>query len=348
MAGDFMRMSLNRICKWATRLEPLVQSVFRLHNTVHDEIDDIVKNPYLPFVVPRLSRMMKLRALHARMEWPVPLEADTEYGHSWDVEFHLTGDADHVPAGWTRVAGMENYLPQGFTMGEVERLTKAIASGKETLREKALVWAKAALHPRAFDAFWFAVWYRDKDKKQQPLTDATTIRRQVIAAIQLHEYWIVDGTPDGDEATMETFLEFEQRSGLTAADRGWMPEGGWLHSVPQDRVRRKAIPILGPRPADPAPVVPSQDTLAFGDDPEPVREIPTQEPEPVAEKPQETAPTAVPAVEDELFYETPRKREEPAAPEPEPPSSSLPSGLPRLRGLGCTSIPEEYLEVRHA
>lgn len=245
LAGDFMRMSLNRIRIYCTEIDPLIQSVLRLHNSVHDEIDYQIKNKYLPYVVPRLTRLMKLRKLHESMKWPVPIEADTEYGSSWDVKYHLTGDDGHKPSGWTDVKGMEEYLPAGFTIEVVDKVVRAIASGDQARRDKAYNWIKGIVHERAMEAAEHAFWADQKEKK--PQTDPTVIKKQLIAAIQLHEYWIIDAVPDGGELP-ETFEEYEERCGLTPADRGFMPEGGWLFAVPQDRVKRKVVPIFGPMP----------------------------------------------------------------------------------------------------
>jgi DNA polymerase I-like protein with 3'-5' exonuclease and polymerase domains len=245
LAGDFMRMSLNRIRLYCTEIDPLIQAVLRLHNSVHDEIDYTVKNKYLPYVVPRLTRLMKLRKLHAAQKWPVPIESDTEYGPSWDVKYHLTGDDGHKPSGWTDTKGMEEYLPAGFTLEVVDKVVRAIASGDQARFDKAYAWIKGIVHERAMEAAEHAFWENIKDKK--PLTDVAAIRKQLIAALQLHEYWSIDAIDDGEELP-ETFEEFEERCGLTVADRGFMPEGGWLFTVPQDRVKRKVVPVLGAAP----------------------------------------------------------------------------------------------------
>ena len=98
IAGDFMRIALNRIRRWVMS-DPNIQAVFRLHGSVHDEIDVSIKNEYVPFVLPRLSRLMKLRKYHASMKWPVPIECDAEYGRSWDIDYNVT-DKKH-PDGYT-------------------------------------------------------------------------------------------------------------------------------------------------------------------------------------------------------------------------------------------------------
>jgi len=235
LAGDFMRIALNRIRKWANEKEPLVQSVLRLHGSVHDEIDYGVKNQYVPFVIPRVTRLMKLRKYHEMRKWPVPIECDTEYAQSWDVEFHVTGDDGHTPAGWTNIRGMENYLPAEFDMATIEQLLGAMASGVEKHIEKARGWLEANLHERAFAVINYA--FKETDPKLR--------RKNLIAAIQLHEFWTVDGTPDNADETLETFVQFETRCGLTPADRGPMPEMGFLGAVPLDKVRRPTLQILG-------------------------------------------------------------------------------------------------------
>jgi len=55
-----------------------------------DEIDISIKNEYVPFILPRLTRLMKLRKYHKKMDWNVPIECDAEYGHSWDVDYNVT------------------------------------------------------------------------------------------------------------------------------------------------------------------------------------------------------------------------------------------------------------------
>jgi DNA polymerase I-like protein with 3'-5' exonuclease and polymerase domains len=257
LAGDFMRMAIIRLCTWAVMREPVVQSVLHLHSSVHDELDYTVKNEYLPFIVPRITRAMKLRAMHDQRKWPVPIEADTEYGSSWDVIHHLTGDADHTPAGWTRVEGMEEYLPAEYSLDTVESLVRAIASERPSAIAEANLWAKQTLHSRALEAMHSAFFEKHKKTKQeQPLTDPVRIRRQVFAALQLDECYRIDETPDGDTALLETLEQFEERSGLTPANRGFMPAGGYLGALPLTGVRRPAPKLLGP--AAPTPDLPQR------------------------------------------------------------------------------------------
>ncbi len=233
LAGDFMRISLNKICQWASQQEPDVQSVLRLHCSVHDEIDFAVKNEYVPFVLPRISRLMKLRKFHKAMDWKVPIECDVEYGKSWDVEYHVTGDDGHKPAAWTAVPGMEMYIPTQFDSETVKHLVKAIESGVDARRDKAKAWLKDALHERAFGA-------------TKPLFEAKTHKEIVtalVAVLQLHEFWTTDNVPD--EGTLETLEQYEARNGLSPQNRGTMPPTGFLGHVPPSQARYPEIMRLG-------------------------------------------------------------------------------------------------------
>jgi DNA polymerase I-like protein with 3'-5' exonuclease and polymerase domains/DNA polymerase III epsilon subunit-like protein len=246
VAGDFMRIALNYIYKWAAIADPLVQSVFRLHSTVHDEIDYSIKNPYVPFIVPRVTRLMRLRKLHARKNWIVPIECDTEYGPSWDVKYHSTGDKSTCPSGWTDIAGLEEYVPTEFEAGIVDKLCRALVSMKETTRQRALDWFSSELHPRSV-----------KMLHHLQGKDGAKLRKVVIALLQLHEYWTIDATPYDTDETMETLEQYEARRGLTAEDRGFMPEMGYLGAVPFDKSKRPALNILPPKPS------PSQEDIAW-------------------------------------------------------------------------------------
>lgn len=284
LAGDFMRMAIIAIARWATVEEPEVQSVLRMHFSVHDELDYTSKNEYVPFVVPRVTRLMKLRRLHEERGWPVGIEADTEYGpRSWDVAHHVTGDDDHAPAGWTEIAGLEQYLPDYVEPELVDALVSAIATGRPKPRDGAWSWAEQAFHPRALEAFKAALWGKDKDKKLVILTDPAVIRKQVIAAFQLDEYWRIDATPDGE--TLETLAEYEARRGLRVRDRGFMPPGGFLSALPLDGVERPAPYLLGPAPVP---------------DPPPDPPAPQPEPEPAPE-PAQMLLIPAPSPADDLF-----------------------------------------------
>jgi DNA polymerase I-like protein with 3'-5' exonuclease and polymerase domains len=236
LAGDFMRMSLNRIRKWAES-DPLIQTVFHLNCSVHDEIDFIVKNEYVPFVLPRITRLMKLRKLHEKMNWKVPIESDAEYGRSWDVEHHVTGDDDHKPAAWTEIKEVANYIPDYWDVETVKNLLRAIGSETPARIEKAKEFLKESLHPRAFVAASHV--FTAKDDKAR--------KKALIAALQLDEYWRIDNIPDDGDATMETFTAYEERNGLGPEFRDPLtPPGGYLSAVPLDAtVKRPTVEILG-------------------------------------------------------------------------------------------------------
>jgi DNA polymerase I-like protein with 3'-5' exonuclease and polymerase domains len=236
LAGDFMRMALNRIRKWVES-DPLVQSVFHLHCSVHDEIDFIVKNEYAPFVLPRITRLMKLRALHEKMGWKVPIEADAEYGRSWDVEHHLTGDEDHKAAAWTEIKGMSTYIPDNWDIDTLKNLIRAVGTGEEARIERAKTFLKENLHPRAFNAA--GTFFEAKDDRSR--------KKALITALQLDEFWRIDSIPDNENDKLETLAQFEGRNGLGPDNRDPMtPEFGYLGAIPLTaKVKRPTIEILG-------------------------------------------------------------------------------------------------------
>jgi len=256
LAGDYMRLSLNRIRIWACDQEPEVQSILRVHCSVHDEIDFAVKNEYVPFVLPRISRLMKLRKLHERMNWVVPIECDVEYGRSWDVEHHVTGDDGHKPAAWTAIEGMERYIPSEFTQETVKSLIKAIESGVEERREKAKNWLKESLHERAFLSI----------KEVFDAKDHKSLVNSLVAVLQLHEFWTIDNVPDDDK--LGTLEDYETRNGLSPKDRGIMPPSGYLGPIPPSRAVYPNIMRLGKEEiiqgelfAPPSTVTPVEDVL---------------------------------------------------------------------------------------
>jgi DNA polymerase I-like protein with 3'-5' exonuclease and polymerase domains len=253
LAGDFMRISLNRIRAWALS-NPIIQSVFRLFCSVHDEIDFAVKNEYCPFVLPRLTRLMKLRKYHEKMKWPVPVECDCEYGLSWDVEHHLTGDEGHKPAGWSKVPGMENYIPDGVDPVDIKTLRDAIVSGDILRKTNAEKFLKENLHPRCDEAIKVAL----------AQTQPQAALQAIIIAFQLDEYWKIDHIPDGQDDTMETLEQFEARNGLTAKDRGVMPEMGYLGAIPLTaNIKRPTLQVLGKDvPAEDVTIVVSDTEIA--------------------------------------------------------------------------------------
>lgn len=222
LAGDFMRMSLNKICEFAAVREPLVQSIFRLHATVHDEIDFIVKNEYVPYVLPRITRLMKLRRLHAIKKWRVPIECAIQYGQSWDVEAHVTGDKDHAPDAWTKIKGLERYVPEEF-LPSMKPLLAALESDDEARVAKAKTWLLTNIDKHAHIAVNLIFAAADHYARVNAM----------IIAFQLQEYWTIDGTPDEDEAKLETFTNWETRSGLGPDTRDpKYPPFGYLGAIP--------------------------------------------------------------------------------------------------------------------
>lgn len=237
LAGDFMRMALNRIRKWVDS-DPEISQVFHLHGSVHDEIDFTVKNEYAPFIMPRITRLMKLRKMHEKMGWKVPIESDSEYGSSWDVDHHLTGDADHKPAAYTEIKGADKYIPdlEDFTVDTVRALLKALNSGEEARIQKAEKYLRDNTHPRSHVAI----------DHLMKATDAKERKKFLIANLQLHEFWTIDAVPDGEDSKLETLAQYEKRVGLTKENRGFAPSFGFLGAIPlEERVRRPEIPKLG-------------------------------------------------------------------------------------------------------
>jgi len=222
LCGDFMRIAINRIKRWIEK-DPDVQRVFRFHGSVHDEIDVSIKNEYVPFVLPRLTRWMKLRKYHESMKWPVPIECDAEYGRSWDVDWNVTDKKR--PAGYTHIDGLETYVPDMFNSATVNNLYKFIASGDEAKREKAKGYLEQSLHPRAFAAT--ASLFKARDREE--------VKEQLVAVLQLHEYWTIDHVPDGDEndKKLETLAQYEERMGINARDPK-TPEFGYMGPIPLD------------------------------------------------------------------------------------------------------------------
>jgi DNA polymerase I-like protein with 3'-5' exonuclease and polymerase domains len=253
LAGDFMRIALNRIRIWAAHHEPLVQAVFRLHGSVHDEIDFAVKNEYVPFVLPRTTRLMKLRKYHIQKEWAVPIECDIEYGSSLDVEHHVTGDKDHKPVAWSAISELENYLPEEFDSASVKALLKAIESNDPAKLEKSKEWLKENLHPNAY-AISPVIFEKPGDR--------AWIKKYLIIALQLHEYWVIDTIPDGEDSRLEKFEDFERRCGLSSKDRGMMPETGWMGDLPLGKVKRPVLEVLGEEvPAEAVNIVVGESTI---------------------------------------------------------------------------------------
>jgi len=254
ICGDFMRIALNRIRMWVLS-DPDVQKVFRLHGSVHDEIDVSIKNEYVPFVLPRLTRLMKLRKYHTQMKWIVPAECDAEYGRSWDVDFSVTDKK--YPYGYTHIDGISEYIPSDFDVPTIKNLLKAILSGDASRVDKAKEWLHASLHPRAFEATTALFKTQDPKEAKQLLT----------AVCQLHEYWTIDYTPDDDGSKLEKLTDYEARMGLGEADRGIAPEFGFLGAIPLNaKVKRPVLELLGDEPP------PEQGVLQLSVDEEVVEE----------------------------------------------------------------------------
>jgi DNA polymerase I-like protein with 3'-5' exonuclease and polymerase domains len=242
ICGDFMRIALNRLRKWVES-DPLIQSVFRLHTSVHDEVDFSVKNEYVPFILPRVTRLMKLRKYHEQMKWQVPIECDAEYGHSWDVDWNATDPKKAVA--WTHVEGMEKYLPDLFDSKSVRAMLNSLASGDPVKVGKVKAWMIENLHPRAVGRVHDTDVYETLNALDKAKSPKET-QRILIAILQLHEYWTIDHVPDGQDATMETLEQYEQRVGLTPKDRGMMPSFGYSGAIPLDaKVIRPTLLILG-------------------------------------------------------------------------------------------------------
>jgi DNA polymerase I-like protein with 3'-5' exonuclease and polymerase domains len=235
LAGDFMRMSLNKIFQFATVHEPFVQTIFRLHATVHDEIDFIVKNEYVPYVLPRITRLMKLRGLHKNVGWPVPIECDIEYGRSWDVQYHVTGDKDHAPVAWTKIKGLERYIPETF-MPSMKPLLASLDSGDAHRIAKVKTWLETNIDSHAHNAI----------KGVLAATDHNARIDALAVIFQLHEYWITDAIPDENESELESFLVWEQRMGLGLSDRDpKSPPFGYIGTIPLDTnvIRPTLVPL---------------------------------------------------------------------------------------------------------
>jgi len=197
LAGDIMRMSLNRLHTWS-RFVPKIWQVLEVHASVHDELDYTVRDEFVPWVLPRFVKLMKLRPLHEKMKWPVAIECDTEYGSSWDLRHHLTGDDTHLAAGWTKIPLIAEYVPVEFDENTPKHLIKSLQN--DAKRDKALTWLKENLHARTKPVL-------DSLKEQLGKGCSTaTLKQLVYAILQIHEFWVIDSAPDFDT---DGFVEFE-------------------------------------------------------------------------------------------------------------------------------------------
>ena len=229
LAGDLMRRALTLIHRWAERSG--VEGALLVHASVHDEVDFCIKNEYVPYVLPRITRLMKLRDMHKAAKWPVPIECDCEYGTSWDVKQHLTGDDGHVVAGYTRIPGLEGYIPALFDPEVEQQLLDCAGSGDPDRVKEACAYLREALHPRVAE-----VIARVEASWETP----AEARRCLIAACQLHEYWCID--EHEDEASDESLASYMERMGL-------QPFPGLGEHV-LTSVRVEELPPLEPTPSD--------------------------------------------------------------------------------------------------
>lgn len=220
-AGDEMRMALVKIFEWAQASG--VENVVELHSTVHDEIDFSVKNEYVPYVIPRVTRLMKLRKLHKNMKWLVPIECDAEYGDSWDVQHHMTGDDKHPAAAWTEISGVENYLPPCFPVESYEKLVRLTLKGKKDI---AVNWLEENTNPRVMGLI-------SDLAKSETAKSEDQIRKSILVILQLSEYWDIDQAED--DPLEETLSAYEARCGLTGK-RPQLPAGGKLGVLPYGTV----------------------------------------------------------------------------------------------------------------
>lgn len=201
LAGDLMRRALTLIHRWAERTG--IEGALLVHATVHDEIDFCIRNEFVPYVLPRLTRYMKLRDMHKLAHWPVPIECDCEYGTSWDVKFHLTGDDGHVAAAYTNIPGLENYVPPCFDPTMVEPVLQGAESGDEVTVAAAAEYLRPILHERVHDIL---------NRATKSWADPVEAKRLFIAAFQLHEYWEIDQDEEG--VYEESIEEYMDRMGI--------------------------------------------------------------------------------------------------------------------------------------
>lgn len=248
-AGDLMRSALNRIRVWAMN-NPGVEKVFRLHLTVHDEIDFSVKNEFVPYILPRINRLMKLRPLHEKKGWIVPIETDCEYGQTWDVQHHLTGDDGHKAAAWLDIEGLESYVPPAFDEDIVDRIE---ASWKAGECERVKQWL-GRLHPRVQNYItpgkdqYLGQNSKSPEEPHQEVDDllSKSLRRIVTIMLQLHEFWIIDE----DEKEDMMVQQYAEDMGLEFPDEPLIGElDGYLASIPvEDAVFNPPMPTPPERP----------------------------------------------------------------------------------------------------
>jgi hypothetical protein len=223
------------------------------------------------------------------MKWPVPVECDTEYGSSWDLRYHLTGDDTHLAAGWTKIKLLEEYVPAEFDEGTPIRLMKSLRN--EAKREKALAWLKENLHERTAPVLASIKEQLNKGCKDSDL------KQLVYAILHIHEFWVIDSAPDFDTdgfVETETLEQYAERIGVELDDEDRTLDGAVANLViaapltPEVRLS----PILTNDTSPEAGNAPVEKTM-----PEAIKVAPTQEtpisdpPEP--EQPENNAPISI-------------------------------------------------------
>jgi hypothetical protein len=325
LAGDLMRLSLNNIRKWAIK-DKGVENALRLHGSVHDEIDPSIKNEYCPYILPRLTRLMKLRELHKERNWTVPIETDIEYGQSWDIEFHMTGDKDHKPSGYWDVPGMQTYIPMEW-VEEYPMLCELMSTPEG--HAKVVKGLRKSLHDRvaiAIDLF---------EKTSVPAEQ----KQWLTIALQLDEYWRID---EGEDPY--TLEEFEKFYGLT---RPPLPMGGFIGSLPVEYVvdfwakKAQEEVVVEPEEVVQETVVPELEIVPELPKSEPFslpweEESPKPVPTPVVEK------TEDPEEEDDDLFLIPKKKPV-SAPVPELVPAEV---IPEAPKEECLNIPEDEVIIK--
>ena len=297
-AGDLMRSALNRIREWAMK-NPGIEKVFRLHETVHDEVDFSVKNEFVPYVLPRINRLMKLRNYHKAKKWSVPIETDCEYGQTWDVQHHLTGDNEHTASAWTEIEGLETYLPAQFSQKVVTQAGMAWPENPDRVK----TWLRQC-HPRTHHLI---------DKLTHVDGEPWHLAKGIEAILQLHEFWVTDEN-ENDKLTL---LDWMNEQGLKLPlDPLIGGLDGYLASI---RLGNLESPVPSDSGCDCAEKENQVCDVCQGfsgqDDPEPIEE---PEPEEEVEEPEEEVEEPPPVEEEEesVLYEPPSKPKK-AQPEPE-------------------------------
>ena len=140
-------------------------------------------------------------------------------------------------------------MPDAFDVPTVRNLLRALLSGDEVKVGRAKAYLERSLHPRAFLST--SALFKAKTAKEA--------KQQLIAVLQLHEYWTIDHTPDAEDDKLETLAQYKARMGLTAEDRdNSTPEFGYMGAIPLGAdIVRPEVPLLGDDPG------PDQQVLAM-------------------------------------------------------------------------------------